>query len=312
MVREERLVAWPPVATIEARQSVTEYFVIEGGRPLSGTIAPEGNKNAALPIIAAALLTDRAVRLSNVPRIRDVEVMCELVADLGASVEWTAQNDLEIRAEFVSKTTLDRTLCSRIRASILLAGPLLARCGRVTVPPPGGDVIGRRRIDTHILAFEALGAEVVIDRSIDITASSGLKGAEVFLDEPSVTGTENAVMAAVLAPGRTCLINAACEPHVQDLCRMLVKMGARIEGIGSNMLHIDGVERLSRLRPPRRRRLHRDRVVRRPGGRHRRRRHRLRRRAHRPARHPARASGASASRPRPSAATCTSRRARSS
>jgi UDP-N-acetylglucosamine 1-carboxyvinyltransferase len=245
MVGEERLVAWPPVATIEARQAVTEYFVIEGGRPLSGTIVPEGNKNAALPIIAAALLTDRAVRLSNVPRIRDVEVMCELVADLGASVEWTAQNDLEIRAEFVSKTTLDRTLCTRIRAAILLAGPLLARCGRVTVPPPGGDVIGRRRIDTHILAFEALGAEVVMDRSIDISAPSGLKGAEVFLDEPSVTGTENAIMAAVLAPGRTCLINTACEPHVQDLCRMLVKMGARIEGIGSNMLHIDGVERLS-------------------------------------------------------------------
>ena len=127
MVGEERLVAWPPVATIEARQAVTEHFVIEGGRPLSGTIAPEGNKNAALPIIAAALLTDRAVRLSNVPRIRDVEVMVELVADLGASVEWTAQNDLEIRAEFVSKTTLDRELCSRIRASILLAGPLLGR-----------------------------------------------------------------------------------------------------------------------------------------------------------------------------------------
>jgi len=245
MVREARLVAWRPVATIEARQAVSEYFVIEGGRPLSGSIAPEGNKNAALPIIAAALLTDRTVRLSNVPRIRDVEVMCELVADLGASVEWTAQNDLEIRAEFISKTKLDRTLVSRIRASILLAGPLLARCGQVTVPPPGGDVIGRRRIDTHILAFEALGAEVHVDRSIEISAASGLHGTEVFLDEPSVTGTENAIMAAVLAPGRTCLINTACEPHVQDLCRMLVKMGARIEGIGSNMLHIDGVERLS-------------------------------------------------------------------
>jgi UDP-N-acetylglucosamine 1-carboxyvinyltransferase len=245
MVREGRLVAWRPVATIEARQTVSEYFVIEGGRPLSGSIAPEGNKNAALPIIAAAMLTDRTVRLSNVPRIRDVEVMCELAADLGASVEWTGQNDVEIRAEFIAKTTLDRALCSRIRASILFAGPLLARCGQVTVPPPGGDVIGRRRIDTHILAFEGLGAEVTLDRTIDIAAPSGLKGTDVFLDEPSVTGTENAIMAAVLAPGRTCLINAACEPHVQDLCRMLVKMGARIEGIGSNMLHIDGVERLS-------------------------------------------------------------------
>ena len=224
---------------------MSEYFVIEGGRPLAGTIAPEGNKNAALPIIAAALLTDREVRLSNVPRIRDVEVMCELVADLGAEVEWTGQNDLRIRAEFVAKTSLDRTLCQRIRASLLLAGPLLARCGQVEVPPPGGDVIGRRRIDTHLIAFRALGAEIAIDRTYTITSPNGLRGAEVFLDEPSVTGTENAVMAAVLTPGRTCLINTACEPHVQDLCRMLVKMGARIEGIGSNMLHIDGVDRLA-------------------------------------------------------------------
>ncbi len=239
------MIAWRPVATISARQAVTEYFLIEGGRPLEGRIAVEGNKNAALPLIAAALLTDGTVRLSNVPRIRDVEVMCELVADLGATVEWTAQNDLEITASFVAKTTLDRALVSRIRASILLAGPLLARCGQVTVPPPGGDVIGRRRIDTHMLAFEALGADVSVDRSIEISAPTGLRGAEVFLDEPSVTGTENAIMAAVLAPGRTCLINAACEPHVQDLCRLLVKMGAQIDGIGSNRLHIDGVERLS-------------------------------------------------------------------
>jgi UDP-N-acetylglucosamine 1-carboxyvinyltransferase len=233
------------VATTEARHSLSEYFVIEGGRPLSGTIAPEGNKNAALPAIAAALLTDREVRLTNVPRIRDVEVMVDLVAALGAHVEWTAQNELSIRAEFISSTTLDRALCQRIRASILLAGPLLARCGRVEVPPPGGDVIGRRRLDTHFLAFRALGAEVEVGRSYEIVAPEGLRGADAFLDEPSVTGTENAIMAAVLAPGRTCLINAACEPHVQDLCRMLVKMGAQIEGIGSNMLHIDGVERLS-------------------------------------------------------------------
>ena len=149
-----------------------------------------------------------------------------------------------IRARFVAKTALDRALCERIRASILFAGPLLARCGQVEVPPPGGDVIGRRRIDTHFLAFAALGAQIEVGRSYVITAPSGLAGAEVFLDEPSVTGTENAVMAAVLAPGRTCLLNAACEPHVQDLCRMLVAMGARIEGIGSNVLNIEGVERL--------------------------------------------------------------------
>jgi UDP-N-acetylglucosamine 1-carboxyvinyltransferase len=233
------------VAATETREAVSEYFVIEGRRPLTGEIAPEGNKNAALPAIAAALLTDREVRLSNVPRIRDVEVMCELVADLGAEIAWSAPNELTIRAAFIQKTTLDRALCQRIRASILFAGPLLARCGQVEVPPPGGDVIGRRRVDTHLLAFRALGAEIDVDRSYAIRAPSGLAGAEVFLDEPSVTATENAVMAAVLAPGHTCLINAACEPHVQDLCRMLVKMGARIDGIGSNMLRIDGVDRLA-------------------------------------------------------------------
>jgi UDP-N-acetylglucosamine 1-carboxyvinyltransferase len=232
------------VATIETRGAVSDYFVIEGGRPLAGTIEPEGNKNAALPAIAAALLTDQEVRLTNVPRIRDVEIMAEILVDLGGEAEWTGQNELRLRAAFVAKTTLDRQLCGRIRASILYAGPLLARCGRVEVPPPGGDVIGRRRIDTHFLAFQALGADVEVDRTYTIAAPSGLRGTEVFLDEPSVTGTENAIMAAVLAPGSTCLMNAACEPHVQDLCRLLVAMGARIEGIGSNVLHIEGVERL--------------------------------------------------------------------
>ena len=219
--------------------------MIEGGVPLSGTVRPEGNKNGALPILAACLLTDEEVRLSNVPRIRDVEIMAELVAHTGADVEWVAQNELVIRADRIERTQLDRELCSRIRASILLAGPLLAREGTVDVPPPGGDVIGRRRVDTHFHAFRGLGAIVTMGRDFAIRSPGGLRGARIFLDEPSVTGTENAIMAAVLAPGTTRFTNTACEPHVQDLCRMLVKMGARIEGIGSNMLHIDGVERLS-------------------------------------------------------------------
>ena len=223
---------------------MAEQFVIEGGVPLVGSIRPEGNKNAALPIIAACLLTEEPVRLTNVPRIRDVEVMAELVADIGADVEWVGQNELRIQAGEISRTALDRALCERIRASILAAGPLLARCGAVEIPPPGGDVIGRRRVDTHFLAFRALGAEIEVGRSYEIRAPRGLTGADVFLDEPSVTATENAVMAAVLAPGTTTLMNAACEPHVQDLCRLLVAMGARITGIGSNVLHIEGVERL--------------------------------------------------------------------
>jgi UDP-N-acetylglucosamine 1-carboxyvinyltransferase len=147
------------VLGVERREIVAEQLVIEGGRPLSGTITPEGNKNAALPIMAACLLTDREVRLSNVPRIRDVEIMLDLLVDIGVRATWAGQNDLTLRAEFVTKTALDRELCERIRASILLAGPLLARCGDVDIPPPGGDVIGRRRLDTHLLAFQGLGAD---------------------------------------------------------------------------------------------------------------------------------------------------------
>jgi UDP-N-acetylglucosamine 1-carboxyvinyltransferase len=224
---------------------LTEQFVIEGGVPLSGTVRPEGNKNGALPILAACLLTDEEVRLANVPRIRDVEIMAELVAHTGADVEWVGQNELVVRADRIARTQLDRELCSRIRASILLAGPLLAREGTVDVPPPGGDVIGRRRVDTHFHAFRGLGAIVTMGRDFAIRSPGGLHGARIFLDEPSVTGTENAIMAAVLAPGTTRFTNTACEPHVQDLCRMLVKMGARIEGIGSNVLTIEGVDRLS-------------------------------------------------------------------
>jgi len=214
-------------------------FIVEGGRRLSGSIRPSGNKNAALPIVAATLLTEHPVTLENVPRIRDIETLVELVRTTGAAAEWTARNTLQVHARSVNASTLDPHMCARIRASILLAAPLLARCGHVELSPPGGDVIGRRRLDTHFLALEELGATHVFDDRISFR-TSGLRGADVFLDEPSVTGTENAVMAGVAATGTTILRNAACEPHVQDLCRFLVALGARIEGIGTNMLTIHG------------------------------------------------------------------------
>jgi UDP-N-acetylglucosamine 1-carboxyvinyltransferase len=223
--------------------ALAEAFVIEGARPLSGSIRAAGNKNAALPIIAASLLTDEPVTLSNVPSITDVETMLELVADLGVDVEPRGGGELRIHAAEVSKRELDEELCSRIRASVLLAGPLLARCGEAIVPPPGGDVIGRRRLDTHIHAFTRLGAEIYANRRYQMRANE-LVGANVFLDEASVTGTENAIMAAVRARGETVIGNAASEPHVQDLCRFLVSLGADIDGIGSNVLRIRGVDRL--------------------------------------------------------------------
>jgi UDP-N-acetylglucosamine 1-carboxyvinyltransferase len=223
--------------------ALTESFVIEGRRPLSGTIRAAGNKNAALPIIAACVLTDQPVLLTNVPAIRDVETMLELVAGLGVDVEHRNPGEVLIHAGGTPKTELDEELCRRIRASILLAGPLLARCGEAIVPPPGGDVIGRRRLDVHIDALERLGAHVYVNRRFQMR-TGGLVGVPLFLDEASVTGTENAVMAAVLARGETVIGNAACEPHVQDLCRFLVSLGAEIEGIGSNVLRIRGVERL--------------------------------------------------------------------
>jgi UDP-N-acetylglucosamine 1-carboxyvinyltransferase len=229
---------------IAAREGILESFVIEGGVPLRGTVKPAGNKNAALPILAACLLTADPVTLDNVPRIRDVEAMIELLCDIGADVEWLGPNRLRVWAAEITKTALDAELCTRIRASILFAGPLLARCGTADIPPPGGDVIGRRRVDTHLMAFEALGADVHANRSYRLRAGSGLRGADLYLDEASVTGTENAVMAAVLARGTTTISNAACEPHVQDLCRLLNAMGARIEGVGSNVLTIHGVEAL--------------------------------------------------------------------
>jgi UDP-N-acetylglucosamine 1-carboxyvinyltransferase len=214
-------------------------FIVEGGRSLTGAIEPAGNKNAALPIMAAALLTEHPVTLDNVPRIRDTETMVQLIRSVGASAEWRRRNTLEIHAKTVRAADLDPVLCGRIRASILLAGPLLARCGEVLLPPPGGDVIGRRRVDTHFLAFEQLGATVASSDRFDFRANR-LKGADVFLDEPSVTGTENALMAAVAAEGTTILRNAASEPHVQDLARFLLALGARIEGIGTNTMIVHG------------------------------------------------------------------------
>src|SRR3982751_4698505 len=222
---------------------VVESFVIDGGRALGGRTRPAGNKNGALPILAACLLTDEPVTLSNVPRIRDVDTMLELLADLGADAGWTGANEGRVHAADVSKHAPDPGLCSKIRASFLLAGPLLARFGRATMPPPGGDVIGRRRIDPHIHALAELGAQIDVGDTYELT-SDALRGAPVFLDEASVMATENTIMAAVTSPGETVIGNAACEPHVQDLCRFLVSLGAHIDGIESNVLRIEGVQSL--------------------------------------------------------------------
>ena len=221
---------------------VAESFVIEGGRPLSGRLRASGNKNGALPILAACLLTEEPVQLANVPRIRDVETMIGLLRSLGAEAEWTGENEVRVHAQDIGVES-DEGLASRIRASFLLAGPLLARNGRASVPPPGGDVIGRRRLDPHIHAFAELGATFRLGERYELAGT--LRGAHIHLDEPSVMGTENAVMAATLTPGHTMISNAASEPHVQDLCRFLVSLGAEIEGIGSNVLDITGVERLA-------------------------------------------------------------------
>ncbi len=220
-----------------------EEFVIEGGAPLHGEVIPAGNKNAALPLLAACLLTDEPVILRNVPRIRDVLDMRSLVESLGAEIEDLDANTWRIVTRTLRPADLNPDLCRRIRASILLAGPVTARSGELRLPPPGGDVIGRRRLDTHILALQALGAEVTYDRVFDFR-SAGLKGAEVLLDEASVTATENVVMAAVIAAGDTFIHNAASEPHVQELCHFLNSLGAKIKHIGSNTLHITGVPKL--------------------------------------------------------------------
>src|SRR5437764_4289175 len=229
------------MATVASRAA--ESFVIEGGRALNGTIRASANKNGALPILAACVLTDEPVRLTSVPHIRDVETMVELVAHIGADVEWTAPNEVRVHAAEIETTEIDAELASRIRASFLLAGPLLARAGRAIVPPPGGDVIGRRRLDPHIHALAELGASIDLNGRYEMQ-TAGLRGKRIFLDEASVMATENAVMAASLAEGETVIGNAACEPHVQDLCRFLVSVGAEIEGIGSNVLTVRGVQRL--------------------------------------------------------------------
>ncbi len=221
-----------------------EKFVIQGGIPLSGTVTPAGNKNGALPILAACLLTGDEMTIRNVPRIRDVDAMLGLLIGLGVSVNWISDNDVTLSAADISHTDVDRELSERIRASFLVAGPLLARFGAVTMPPPGGDVIGRRRLDPHLDAFRALGATVKPGADIELVASDGLSATDFIMDEPSVMATENALMAASLAPGTTIIRNAASEPHVQDLARMLISMGAQIEGIGSNVMTVHGQKSL--------------------------------------------------------------------
>jgi UDP-N-acetylglucosamine 1-carboxyvinyltransferase len=220
-----------------------DKFIIEGGHPLHGEVTPAGNKNAALPLLAACLLTSEPVTLRNVPAIMDVLNMRRLLESLGVEFEDLDAHTWRIQARDVRSGSLDPDLCRKIRASIVLAGPMLARAGEMHLPPPGGDVIGRRRVDTHILALEALGAKVDYGRSFHFR-TDGLKGARILLDQVSVTGTENAIMAAVTAKGDTIIQNAASEPHIQELCLFLNRLGAKIDNIGSNTLHISGVPAL--------------------------------------------------------------------
>jgi UDP-N-acetylglucosamine 1-carboxyvinyltransferase len=231
------------MAETAVADTLAEAFVIEGGRRLEGRVRASGNKNAALPLLASCVLAQDEVRLENVPRIRDVETMMALLADIGGEAEWTGPNEVRINGAPANRHELNETLCSRMRASILLAGPLLARFGRAVVPAPGGDPIGRRRLDVHMHALAELGAHITYAQPFEFRVER-LSGKRIYLDEPSVTGTENAIMASVTAEGETVLVNAACEPHVQDLCRFLETLGARFEGIGSNTLRIEGVREL--------------------------------------------------------------------
>ena len=218
-------------------------YVVEGGVPLNGRIRPAGNKNAALPMICATLLSEEPVTLENVPDIRDVRTLLDLMQQLGCAVEWEGEDSVTIEAREIRIAEVDRQMAARIRASILLAGPMLARAGSMILPPPGGDVIGRRRVDTHFLALQRLGGRVETSGGYHLEAD-GLQGADIFLDEPSVTATENTVMAAALARGTTILRNAAAEPHVQNLCNMINALGGKISGIGTHVLEIEGVDRL--------------------------------------------------------------------
>ena len=218
-------------------------YIIEGGFPIHGTITASGNKNAALPCIAATLLSAEPVILHNIPEIEDTSVMLNILQSFGVKITNIKKHSWKIEAKTVNPECIPKELSKKIRASILFAGPLLARCGKAQMLPPGGDVIGRRRVDTHFLALEQLGARIEVNGSFNFTANK-LVGTDIFLDETSVTATENAIMASVLAEGQTKITNAACEPHIQDLCDMLNSMGAKITGIGSNILYIDGVKEL--------------------------------------------------------------------
>lgn len=219
-------------------------FVIEGGHRLSGTLKAGGNKNAAIKMLPACLLTDETVILQNMPDIGDVRTTIEIMEHLGVEIAWENTNTLRVHAHNIKTTTIDAALAQKIRASIVLAGPMLARCGQVTLPLPGGDSIGERRLDTHALALKKLGATIDFQRNALVMQADGLKGADILLNEASVTATENALMAAVTAKGTTTIRNAAGEPHIQNLCEMLIKMGAQIDGIGTNRLIIQGVDRL--------------------------------------------------------------------
>ncbi len=221
-----------------------EKFLIRGGKKLSGSVTVSGNKNEALPAIAASLLTDEPVILKNVPRIGDVETMLDIMKSQGAAVREIARNELEIQCKNIKHEEMDQQKCATLRAALLLAGPLITRFRRVVMPPPGGDVIGRRRLDAHFLAFKSLGARVSVADKKYVFERAELIGQDIFLDEQSVTATENALMAAVVAKGKTIIRNAACEPHVTGLAELLNKMGARVSGIGTNILEIEGVEKL--------------------------------------------------------------------
>lgn len=220
-----------------------DRFIIQGGAPLNGTITASGNKNAALKLLAACILSEHPIILHNVPDIADVRTMLDIIRNLGVSVEKVKEGSWRIHAREITTHIIDRVMASQIRASIVLAGPLLARLGKLEMYPPGGDIIGRRRVDTHMLALKALGAEIDIDGRFILSATE-LRGADILLDEASVTATENTVMAACLARGTTIIRNAASEPHIQDLCHFLNGLGAQISGISSNVLTIQGVESL--------------------------------------------------------------------
>lgn len=221
-----------------------EQFVIEGGHPISGTIKAGGNKNAAIKMIPACLLTDEPVTLHNMPDIGDVRTTLDIMRQLGAAVTWLDSNTVRIHAESIHTSDIDPALATKIRASVVFAGPMLARCGQVRLPIPGGDSIGERRLDTHAIALQKLGAVITLEKNMLVMKTDGLIGTDILLNEASVTATENAIMASVLAKGKTTIRNTACEPHIQDLCTMLTTLGAKIEGAGTNRLIIEGVEKL--------------------------------------------------------------------